>query len=73
MELRQQVSPNVFVFPGYRDETHNITGIHPSRLKVFESVSEITDYLQVQASHPDFTSLGFFRNLHVIHGRVPDK
>ena len=55
------------------DPKHNITGIHPAELRAFETVREITDYLQIQANDPRFRTLGFFGNLRVIHGRVLDK
>lgn len=59
----QQVFPN-YTF-GERYEK-----MHPNRLSVFNTLKEITGYLNVQASHPDFKSLSYFRNLEVIHGRA---
>ncbi|CAH2104036.1 unnamed protein product [Euphydryas editha] len=41
----------------------------PSALEVFSTVREVTGYLNVQAYHPNFTSLSYFRNLEVIGGR----
>jgi len=38
-------------------------------LSVLESVKEVTDYVLVQASHPQFRSLSFLKNLEVINGR----
>jgi len=36
---------------------------------VLETVREVTDFVLVQASHPQFRSLSFLRNLEVINGR----
>ncbi|KAI5640359.1 protein tyrosine kinase domain-containing protein [Phthorimaea operculella] len=41
----------------------------PDALEVFSTVREVTGYLNVQAHHPNFTSLSYFRNLEVIGGR----
>ncbi|XP_013189331.1 epidermal growth factor receptor isoform X2 [Amyelois transitella] len=41
----------------------------PDMLEVFSTVREVTGYLNVQALHPNFTSLSYFRNLEVIGGR----
>lgn len=41
----------------------------PEKLEVFSTVREVTGYLNVQAHHPNFTSLAYFRNLEVIGGR----
>jgi len=38
-------------------------------LSVLETVKEVTEFVLVQASHPQFRSLSFLRNLEVIHGR----
>jgi len=38
-------------------------------LSVLETVKEVTDFVLVQASHPQFRSLSFLRNLEVINGR----
>jgi len=38
-------------------------------LAVLETVKEVTDFVLVQASHPQFRSLSFLRNLEVINGR----
>ncbi|XP_059055085.1 epidermal growth factor receptor isoform X1 [Achroia grisella] len=43
--------------------------MHPDKLEVFSTVREVTGYLNVQAIHPNFTSLSYFRNLEVIGGR----
>ena len=40
-----------------------------NELSVFETVSEVTDYVQVQLNDPSFTSLRFLRNLRLIQGR----
>ncbi|CAL1544739.1 unnamed protein product [Lymnaea stagnalis] len=46
-----------------------IEGIHPHNLSVLQHVKEITGYLLIQASHPEFTDLGFLSSLETIHGR----
>lgn len=56
-----------------RDDFKKIPGITPDQLVVFETVQEITDFLQIQAEVEGFESLSFFKNLRVIHGRVLDK
>ena len=38
-------------------------------LSLLETVREVTDFVLVQASHPQFRSLSFLRNLEVINGR----
>jgi len=38
-------------------------------LSILETVQEVTDFVLVQASHPQFRSLSFLRNLQVINGR----
>lgn len=43
--------------------------MHPSRLEVFKTLREITGYLNIRASHPDFRNLSFFRNLKHIGSR----
>ncbi|XP_013179259.1 PREDICTED: epidermal growth factor receptor isoform X2 [Papilio xuthus] len=43
--------------------------MEPDSLEVFSTVREVTGYLNVQAHHPNFTSLSYFRNLEVIGGR----
>ncbi|KAH9642374.1 hypothetical protein HF086_004906 [Spodoptera exigua] len=43
--------------------------MEPHKLEVFSTVREVTGYLNVQAHHPNFTSLSYFRNLEVIGGR----
>ncbi|XP_061715477.1 epidermal growth factor receptor isoform X1 [Cydia pomonella] len=43
--------------------------MNPDQLEVFSTVREVTGYLNVQAHHPNFTSLSYFRNLEVIGGR----
>jgi len=50
-----------------------LSGIHPDELSALESVSEITDFLQIQANFSGFHNLSFFRNLRVIHGRGLDR
>ncbi|XP_058792194.1 epidermal growth factor receptor isoform X2 [Phymastichus coffea] len=47
-----------------------IEPMHPDRLEVFSTLKEITGYLNVQADHPDFRNLSYFRNLEIIGGRT---
>lgn len=52
------------------DQSFNgVANMPPSSLEVFSNVKEITGYLNVQATHPAFKSLYYFRNLEVISGR----
>lgn len=44
--------------------------MHPDRLEVFNTLKEITGFLNIQAYHPNFKNLSYFRNLEVIGGRV---
>uniref|UniRef100_A0A1B6MBK8 Epidermal growth factor receptor n=1 Tax=Graphocephala atropunctata TaxID=36148 RepID=A0A1B6MBK8_9HEMI len=44
--------------------------MHPDRLEVFSTLKEVTGYISIQGSHPDFTNLSYFRNLEVIGGRT---
>ncbi|XP_041986353.1 epidermal growth factor receptor isoform X2 [Aricia agestis] len=46
-----------------------VSKMEPDALEVFSTVREVTGYLNVQAHHPNFTSLSYFRNLEVIGGR----
>ena len=43
--------------------------LSPERLEVFSSLKEVTGYINIQADHPEFTNLSYFRNLEVIGGR----
>ncbi|XP_055938394.1 epidermal growth factor receptor-like isoform X1 [Argiope bruennichi] len=43
--------------------------MHPSKLEVFSTLKEVTGYISIQASHPDFKNLTYFRNLESIGGR----
>ncbi|CAL4073782.1 unnamed protein product, partial [Meganyctiphanes norvegica] len=44
--------------------------MHPSALEVFSTLQEVTGYVNIQASHPEFTDLSFLRNLEEIGGRA---
>lgn len=63
-------------FDGYQDIYPNFTladkypRMHPSKLEVFSTLKEVTGYINIQATHPEFTNLSFLRNLEVIGGRV---
>lgn len=44
--------------------------MQPERLEVFSTLKEVTGFIDVQASHENFTDLHYFRNLEVIGGRL---
>lgn len=54
-------------FVGFQQVFHNFSfgarhaPMHPDRLEVFSSLKEITGYINIQASHPDFKNLSYFR------------
>lgn len=62
-------------FDGFQHVYQNFTfgekypEMHPSKLEVFSTLKEVTGYISIQASHPEFTNLSFLRNLEVIGGR----
>ncbi|KAI1292179.1 Epidermal growth factor receptor [Halotydeus destructor] len=62
-------------FGGYQDFHPNQTlakkfgPMHPDRLEVFNTLKEVTGYVNIQASHEDFKNLSYFRNLEKIGGR----
>jgi epidermal growth factor receptor len=33
----------------------------PSKLEIFSTLKEVTGFVNIQASHPNFTSLSYFR------------
>lgn len=43
--------------------------MHPDRLEVFSTLKEVTGFIDIQATHPDFKNLSYFRNLEIIGGR----
>ena len=47
----------------------NIPPMHPDRLNVFHTLKEVTGFISIQASHPAFTNLSYFKNLEYIGGR----
>ncbi|XP_060519408.1 epidermal growth factor receptor isoform X2 [Cylas formicarius] len=57
------------VYPNYTFG-ERYTPIHPDRLEVFSTLKEVTGYLNIQAYHPGFKNLSYFRNLEVIRGRA---
>ncbi|XP_025829040.1 epidermal growth factor receptor-like [Agrilus planipennis] len=63
-------------FTGYQHVYSNSTfgerypPMHPNRLEVFSTLKEITGFLNIQAYHPDFKNLSYFRNLEIIGGRT---
>ncbi|XP_015916068.1 epidermal growth factor receptor isoform X2 [Parasteatoda tepidariorum] len=62
-------------FQGYQEVYTNFTfgplhgPMHPRRLEVFRTLKQVTGYVSIQASHPDFKNLSFFENLQMIGGR----
>lgn len=58
----QEVYPNFTFGPRYQE-------MDPSVLEVFSTLKEITGFINIQATHENFTSLHYFRNLEVIGGR----
>ncbi|CAG0882099.1 unnamed protein product [Cyprideis torosa] len=62
-------------FNGFQDVLENyslgakIPSMDPSALEVFSTLKEITGFLTIQATHPNFTDLSAFRSLQVIGGR----
>lgn len=62
-------------FNGYTEVTSNNTmgtrydPMHPSKLKILDTIKVITGYLNIQAHHPDFRDLSFLSKLEVIGGR----
>ncbi|CAG7730524.1 unnamed protein product [Allacma fusca] len=58
----QEVHPNFTFGDKYKP-------MEPSQLEVFSTLKEVAGYINIQASHPNFTSLSYFRNLETIGGR----
>lgn len=62
-------------FNGYQEVYTNFTfgphypEMHPSKLDVFSTLREVTGFINIQGTHPDFKNLSYFRNLEVIGGR----
>ncbi|XP_014284376.1 epidermal growth factor receptor [Halyomorpha halys] len=56
------------VFPNY-SYGEWFPAMHPDRLEIFSTLKEVTEYVNIQGSHPNFTNLSYFRNLEVIGGR----
>lgn len=62
-------------FNGYQEVFPNFTfGRHhppmrPNKLEVFNTLREVTGFINIQANHSDFKDLSFFRNLDTIGGR----
>ncbi|XP_066564643.1 receptor tyrosine-protein kinase erbB-3a isoform X2 [Amia ocellicauda] len=51
------------------DPFHNISALDPEKLKVFQTVREITDYLSIQSWPAGLSDLSVFSNLTTIQGR----
>uniref|UniRef100_T1II99 receptor protein-tyrosine kinase n=1 Tax=Strigamia maritima TaxID=126957 RepID=T1II99_STRMM len=58
----QHIYPNFTFGPRFNK-------MHPDKLEVFSTLKEVTGYINIQASHPAFRNLSYFRNLAVIGGR----
>lgn len=62
-------------FTGYQQIYSNFSfGVRyapmsPDRLEVFSTLKEVTGFINIQADHPHFKNLSYFRNLEVIGGR----
>lgn len=62
-------------FKGYQEFFSNLTfgknipPLHPDKLHIFNTLKEVTGYINIQASHPAFTNLSYFKNLEIIGGR----
>ncbi|XP_024125415.1 receptor tyrosine-protein kinase erbB-3 [Oryzias melastigma] len=52
------------------DVFNNIPPLNPEKLKIFETVEEITDYLSIQSWPESLSNLSVFSNLRVIQGRT---
>ncbi|XP_013793374.2 epidermal growth factor receptor-like [Limulus polyphemus] len=59
----QEIFPNNTLGPLYRE-------MHPKQLDIFNTLREVTEYISIQAKHPDFKNLAFLRHLEVIRGRM---
>ena len=53
----------------FSDSYYNVPPMSIKDLSILETVREVTDFVLVQANHPQFRSLSFLRNLEVINGR----
>ncbi|CAL8135471.1 unnamed protein product [Orchesella dallaii] len=62
-------------FNGFQEVHQNFTfgeryaPMEPSKLEVFSTLKEVTGYMNIQGTHPNFTNLSYFRNLETIGGR----
>ncbi|KAL4646176.1 receptor tyrosine-protein kinase erbB-3-like [Arapaima gigas] len=57
----------------YGDVYHNIPPLDPEKLKVFQTVREITDVLSIHSWPKELTDLSVFSNLTTIQGRSLQK
>ncbi|XP_047438103.1 receptor tyrosine-protein kinase erbB-3-like [Mugil cephalus] len=57
----------------YGDDYKGIPPLDPDKLKIFNTVREITDSLNIQAWPKNMTDLSVFSNLQTIQGRTPYK
>ncbi|KAG7169351.1 Epidermal growth factor receptor-like, partial [Homarus americanus] len=57
-----------YVFPNYTFG-QKFPKMHPSKLEILSTLKEVTGFINIQATHPEFTNLSFLRNLEVIGGR----
>ena len=51
------------------DPVKNISSMQVHEFNVFESVREVTEYVQVHLQDPSFVTLRYLRNLRTIQGR----
>ena len=62
-------------FNGFQQIYQNFTfgprypKMNPDKLEVFQTLKEVTGYINIQAHHPQFTNLSAFANLEIIGGR----
>ena len=63
---------DLFLHCFFSDEHRNMTGLTADELDVLSNITEIQGYLNIQAYHPNLTSLSFLRNLKKVFGRQLD-
>ncbi|XP_029006519.1 receptor tyrosine-protein kinase erbB-3a isoform X2 [Betta splendens] len=68
-----QGSLNFLVTGIQGDEYNGIPALNPEKLKIFNTVREITDFLCIQSWPENMTDLSVFSNLQTIQGRTPYK
>ena len=53
----------------FSEPSNNVASMRVDELRVFESVREVRDFIQIQLNDPSFVSLRFLRNLRFIQGQ----